>query len=65
MKSEFLWVDMTSIVFYSGNLWAPQKVKNRKYMSTIVLRLMSINTYEAVAPENTLLYIGVKDSAGA
>ena len=54
-------VDMTSNVFYGGNLGAPQEVKDRR------LRLNeNIKTdqpkyiREAVASENTLVYVGVK-----
>ena len=56
-------VDMTSEIFYHGNLAAPREVKNRKLQLDVSSSGKSIQSQylsEAIAPENTLVYIGVK-----
>ena len=56
-------VEMTSQIFYDGNLTAPQEVRRRRLQidesnntSIIHPRWLS----KVIAPENTLVYIGVK-----
>lgn len=54
-------VDMTSKVFYGGNLGAPQEVKDRRLQVNGNIKTDQPKYIrEAVAPENTLVYIGVK-----
>jgi AAA domain len=54
-------VEMTSKVFYGGNLGAPQEVKNRRLqVNDDINSNQPRYIREAVAPENTLVYIGVK-----
>ena len=56
-------VDMTSEIFYHGDLGAPREVKNRKLQLDESSTSKSIEPHylsEAIAPENTLVYVGVK-----
>jgi superfamily I DNA and/or RNA helicase len=55
-------VEMTSNIFYSGNLNAPKAVNNRRLQidDKEITKITSKYLREALAPENTLVYIGVK-----
>jgi superfamily I DNA and/or RNA helicase len=54
-------VDMTSEIFYHGNLGAPQEVKDRRLQVDDSIRSTQDGYLnEAIAPENTLVYVGVK-----
>lgn len=54
-------VDMTSEIFYNGNLEAPQEVKDRRLQVDGSIRSTQYEyLHEATAPENTLVYLGVK-----
>jgi superfamily I DNA and/or RNA helicase len=55
-------VEMTSNIFYGGNLSAPREVKDRRLQidDNNITKIPSGYLKEALAPENTLVYIGVK-----
>jgi ATP-dependent RNA/DNA helicase IGHMBP2 len=55
-------VEMTSNIFYRGNLSAPKEVNNRRLQidDKDITKISSKYLREALAPENTLVYIGVE-----
>jgi superfamily I DNA and/or RNA helicase len=55
-------VEMTSNIFYHGNLSAPREVKGRRLQidDENITKITSEYLREALVPENTLVYIGVR-----
>jgi superfamily I DNA and/or RNA helicase len=55
-------VEMTSDIFYHGNLSAPKEVKDRRLQidDKNITKIPSGYLREVFAPENTLVYIGIK-----